>query len=53
MGAYASGYGRMWRLPVSFVIDSAGLLGHDGWNDGQKPWTKEKLQRVVEPLRNH
>jgi len=48
--AYAGDYGRIWRLPVSFVIDRAGRLAHNGWNDGQQPWTKEQLQRVVDPL---
>jgi len=51
--AYAGDYGRIWRLPVSFVIDRAGRLAHNGWNDEQKPWTKEQLQRVVEPLLTH
>ncbi len=48
--AYAGDYGRIWRLPVSFVIDRAGRLAHNGWNDEQQPWTKEQLQRVVDPL---
>ena len=48
--AYAGAYGRIWRLPVSFVIDRTGRLAHNGWNDEQQPWTKEKLQRVVDPL---
>ena len=48
--AYAGDYGRIWRLPVSFVIDRAGRLAHNGWNDEQRPWTKEQLQRVVDPL---
>jgi len=47
---YAGGYGRIWRIPVSFVIDRAGRLAHNGWDDDQQPWTKEQLQRVVEPL---
>ena len=48
--AYAGAYGRIWHLPVSFVIDRAGRLAHNGWNDEQELWTKEKLQRVVDPL---
>ena len=47
---YAGGYGRIWRIPVSFVIDRAGRLAHDGWSDDQQPWTSEQLQRVVDPL---
>lgn len=49
-GAWADGYGRMWRLPVSFVIDRDGILRHDGWQDEQKPLTAEGLDRVVTPL---
>jgi cytochrome c biogenesis protein CcmG, thiol:disulfide interchange protein DsbE len=47
---YVGGYGRIWRIPVSFVIDRAGRLAHNGWNDDEQPLTKEQLQRVVEPL---
>jgi len=48
--AWAGGYGRMWRLPVSFIIDRDGILRHDGWQDDQKPMTAEELDRVVTPL---
>jgi hypothetical protein len=48
--AWAGGYGRMWRLPVSFVIDRDGVLRHDGWQDDQQPLTKESLERIVTPL---
>src|SRR5579859_3821274 len=47
---WAGGYGRMWRLPVSFVIDRDGVLRHDGWQDDQQPLTKERLERIVAPL---
>jgi cytochrome c biogenesis protein CcmG, thiol:disulfide interchange protein DsbE len=47
---YAGGYGRIWRLPVSFVIDRAGRLAHNGWDDGEQPWTQSQLQRVVDPV---
>jgi cytochrome c biogenesis protein CcmG, thiol:disulfide interchange protein DsbE len=47
---YAGGYGRIWQIPVSFVIDRAGRLAHNGWDDDQQSWTKERLQRVVDPL---
>ena len=46
----AAGYGRIWRLPVSFTIDRAGRLADDGWKDKHPVWTPERLQRVVEPL---
>lgn len=48
--AWAGGYGRMWRLPVTFVIDRDGILRHDGWQDDQQPLTKESLERIVTPL---
>ena len=47
--AYAGGYGRIWQLPVTFVIDRAGRLVHNGWDDAQQPWTSEQLHRVVDP----
>jgi cytochrome c biogenesis protein CcmG/thiol:disulfide interchange protein DsbE len=48
--AWAGGYGRIWRLPVSFVIDRQGILRHDGWQDDQQPLTQELLDREVTPL---
>jgi len=49
--AYAGGYGRMWRLPVSFVIDREGVLRYDGWaNQTEGGWSAEELDRVVTPL---
>lgn len=47
---HVPGYGRIWRLPVSFVIDRHGLLVHDGWKDRQPEFTSERLERVVTPL---
>ena len=46
----APGYGRIWRLPVSFTIDRAGLLVEDGWKEKQPVWTQERLDEVVTPL---
>ena len=46
----AAGYGRIWRLPVSFTIDRAGLLVEDGWKEKQPSWTRERLERIVTPL---
>jgi cytochrome c biogenesis protein CcmG/thiol:disulfide interchange protein DsbE len=43
-------YGRIWRLPVSFVIDRAGRLVDNGWNDDPPEWTAQRLKRVVDPL---
>ncbi len=47
---WAGDYGRIWHIPVSFVIDRAGRLADNGWDDAKPVWTKERLQRVVDPL---
>ena len=46
----APGYGRIWRLPVNFTIDRAGVLIEDGWKLKQPSWTAERLEQVVTPL---
>jgi len=46
----APGYGRIWRLPVSFTIDRDGRLVDDGWHDKKPVWTAERLASVVTPL---
>jgi cytochrome c biogenesis protein CcmG, thiol:disulfide interchange protein DsbE len=46
----APGYGRIWRLPVSFTIDRKGLLAQDGWKEKQPVWTRERLDQIVTPL---
>jgi len=46
----ASGYGRIWRLPVSFTIDRQGLLAEDGWKEKNPVWTRERLDQLVAPL---
>ena len=46
----APGYGRIWRLPVSFTIDRQGLLVDNGWLDKKPVWTQERLDRIVTPL---
>ena len=47
---HVPGYGRIWRLPVSFTIDRDGRLVDDGWKDPQPEWTAARLQRIVTPL---
>lgn len=47
---WAGGYGRIWRMPVSFVIDREGKLADNGWDDTQPAWTVERLRRVMDPL---
>jgi cytochrome c biogenesis protein CcmG, thiol:disulfide interchange protein DsbE len=46
----APGYGRIWRLPVSFTIDRDGRLVDDGWKDKKPVWTPERLASIVTPL---
>ena len=46
----APGYGRIWRLPVSFTIDRQGRLALDGWKEKNPSWTRERLEQVVTPL---
>jgi len=48
--AWAGGYGRIWRLPVSFTIDRDGRLVDNTWNDDQPSWTEARLRRIVDPL---
>lgn len=47
---HVPGYGRIWHLPVSFVIGRTGTLMDDGWKDSQPVWTSGRLQRIVSPL---
>jgi cytochrome c biogenesis protein CcmG, thiol:disulfide interchange protein DsbE len=46
----APGYGRIWRLPVNFTIDRAGLLVEDGWKLKKPSWTAQRLEEIVTPL---
>jgi len=48
--AWAGGYGRMWRLPVSFVIDRDGRLAYNGWEDEDPVMTEARLHALVDPL---
>lgn len=45
----AQGYGRPWRLPITFVIDRRGLLRFDGWKFA-KALDVPALNRIVLPL---
>lgn len=46
----AQGYGRMWRIPVSFVIDAAGMLQYNGWQSDEPAWSETRLEKEVGPL---
>jgi len=44
------GYGRIWKLPVSFTIDRSGRLVDNTWDDEQPAWTAARLEQVIAPL---
>lgn len=44
-----SGYGRIWRLPLSFVVDRKGLLRVDQWH-GHPGLDVKLLETTVTPL---
>jgi cytochrome c biogenesis protein CcmG, thiol:disulfide interchange protein DsbE len=48
--AWAGDYGRIWRIPVSFVIDRSGILRYDGWQANPTAWTAARLRQAVSPL---
>lgn len=43
------GYGRIWRLPLTFVIDRKGVLRKDGWY-GSAGIDQPLLEKIVTPL---
>ena len=43
------GYGRIWRLPMTFVIDRNGILRKDG-GEGDPKIDLASLEREVTPL---
>jgi thiol-disulfide isomerase/thioredoxin len=43
------GYGRIWRLPLTFVVDRKGILRKDGWY-GAAGIDETLLDNVVTPL---
>ena len=47
---WVEGYGRIWRLPVNFVINRQGILVGNGWDDDNPVFTPERLTREVDPL---
>jgi thiol-disulfide isomerase/thioredoxin len=42
-------YGRIWRLPLSFIIDRNGILRKDGWF-GQAGLDEASLEKDITPL---
>jgi thiol-disulfide isomerase/thioredoxin len=45
----AVGYGRIWRLPLTFVIDRNGVLKRDGW-DGEAAVSRKQMEETLLPL---
>ncbi len=45
----AKGYGRIWRIPLTFVIDRQGTLRKDGWH-GAPTLELPDLEKTVTPL---
>jgi len=43
------GYGRIWRIPLTFVIDRGGILRKDGWY-GDAGIDLPMLEKTVTPL---
>ena len=48
-GAQIDGYGRLWRIPITFVIDRRGVLRFDGFKIA-KALDLPALERIVTPL---
>lgn len=46
----AAGYGRIWRLPITFVIDREGRLRVDGGSGQRRAYDRPALERELEPL---
>lgn len=51
-----TGYGRIWKVPLSFVVDQKGVLRQDAW-DGENDHglTEDILEKEITPLllQNH
>jgi thiol-disulfide isomerase/thioredoxin len=46
---YLNGYGRIWRLPLTFVVDRRGVLRKDQWY-GDPGLDTQLLEQTVTPL---
>jgi|SRR5579864_403285 len=45
----ARGYGRIWRIPLTFVVDRNGIVRKDGWF-GDPGIDENLLEQTVTPL---
>jgi|GEM_PF-232231 cytochrome c biogenesis protein CcmG/thiol:disulfide interchange protein DsbE len=50
--AQVKGYGRIWRIPLSFVIDGQGILRRDGWY-GDAGLDDAALEKNITPYLTH
>ena len=41
--------GRIWRVPVTFIIDQNGILRKNGW-EGDPIVDQDLLEKIVAPL---
>ncbi|MBL6751745.1 MAG: TlpA family protein disulfide reductase [Nevskia sp.] len=48
--AQAAGYGRIWRLPITFVIDRQGILRVDGGSGDPVVYAPALLDKTLAPL---
>ena len=48
--AQAEGYGRIWRLPITFIIGRDGVLRYDGGVGERGSFDLPGLERTVGPL---
>ena len=49
LDTYLKGYGRIWRLPLTFVVDRQGILRKDQWY-GDPGLDAQQLEQTVTPL---
>ena len=47
--AHLKGYGRIWRLPLTFVVDRHGILRKDDWY-GDPGLDAQLLEKTITPL---
>ncbi|MDE1981070.1 MAG: TlpA family protein disulfide reductase [Betaproteobacteria bacterium] len=45
-------YGRIWRIPLTFVVDRQGTLRLDAWGGGESGLDEASLESAVTPLLN-
>ncbi len=48
--SWAGEYGRIWRIPVSFVLDRQGRLVYNSLSSNGSAWDRATLQQRILPL---